>query len=160
MLFLLRMTYPGRLKRALLEPANSESVARFNVEDDICRHGCPQRIVGRASSTRVVGRPSFCTRYTAFELVCGRDCILPIESSVASWSVVDWDGVRTREGLLPARMQQLDERSLELAQVAKNLHESRKANKGYFDDHKHLRSLAGQIKVGSFVLYSTTWEAW
>ena len=92
------------------------------------------------------------TGYTAFELVYRRDCILPIEFSVASWSMVNWDDVRTREDLLIARMQQLDERNLELTQAAENLRESRKANKAYFDEHKHLRNASEQLKVGDLVL--------
>ena len=66
--------------------------------------------------------------------------------------MVNWDAVHTREDLLLARMQQLDERSLELTQAAENLRESRKANKAYFDEHKHLRNPSEQLKVGDLVL--------
>jgi hypothetical protein len=50
------------------------------------------------------------TGYTAFELLYGRDCILPVELSIASWSMVDWNDVRTREDLILARMRQLEAR--------------------------------------------------
>jgi len=66
--------------------------------------------------------------------------------------MVNWDAVHTREDLLLARMQQLDERSLKLTQAAENLRESRKANKAYFDEHKHLRNPSEQLKVGDLVL--------
>jgi hypothetical protein len=48
------------------------------------------------------------TGYSAFELVYGRECILSVEFSVSSWSMVDWDSVKAREDLIVARMQQLD----------------------------------------------------
>ena len=94
------------------------------------------------------------TGYSAFELVYGRECLLPVEFSVASWSVVDWEQVKDREDLLLARMQQLDQQNLELSQAAENLRNSRKANKAYFDLHKHLRPESGdqQLRVGDLVL--------
>ena len=50
------------------------------------------------------------TGYSAFELVYGRDCLLPADFTLESWSVVDWEGeVKTREDLLIARMRQLDQ---------------------------------------------------
>src|SRR4030095_9040159 len=54
------------------------------------------------------------TGYSAFELLHGSDCLLPIDISLPSWSVVDWEGeVKDRESLLVARMRQLDQRSLQ-----------------------------------------------
>jgi hypothetical protein len=92
------------------------------------------------------------TGYTAFELVYGRDCVLPVEFSVASWSMVDWESVRTREDLIVGRMTQLDARNLELTQAAENLRNSRKANKAYFDDTQRLRSEKDRLQVGDLVL--------
>jgi hypothetical protein len=75
------------------------------------------------------------TGYSAFELVYGRECLLPVQFSVASWSMVDWEAVQNREDLILARMRQLDQRTLAEIQAADNLRDSRKANKSYFDQH-------------------------
>ena len=65
------------------------------------------------------------TGYSAFELVYGRDCLLPVDFALESWSVVDWKGkVKTREDLLVARMRQLDQRVLTEAQASQNLQNS------------------------------------
>ena len=40
------------------------------------------------------------TGYSAFELVYGRECLLPVELSVMSWSLIDWDGIKDREDLI------------------------------------------------------------
>ncbi len=90
------------------------------------------------------------TGYTAFELLYGRDCILPVELSIASWSMVDWDDIRTREDLILARMRQLEARNQEISQAAENLRNARKANKDYFDSHKVLRN--DRLRVGDLVL--------
>jgi hypothetical protein len=44
------------------------------------------------------------TGYSAFELVYGRECLLPVELSVMSWSLIDWDSVKDRDDLILARM--------------------------------------------------------
>lgn len=96
------------------------------------------------------------TGYSAFELVYGRECLLPVQFSVMSWNMVDWEEVHTREELLLARMRQLDEKTLTEAQAAKNLYNSRKANKAYFDQHKRLRGERQQLQVGDLVLLHNT----
>ena len=63
---------------------------------------------------------------TPFELVYGRDAILPIDLQLESWSVVDWE-CDDSESLLLARMKQLDERNLKVSQATWNLENSRKA---------------------------------
>ena len=100
------------------------------------------------------------TGYSAFELVYGRDCLLPVDFTLESWSVVDWEGeVKTREDLIMARMRQLDQKVLTEIQAAENLRNSRKANKTYYDQHKRLRSEAQQLHVGDLVLVHRTMDS-
>ena len=73
------------------------------------------------------------TGYSAFEMVYGRDCILPVQLSIASWNIIDWEMVKTHEDLILARMLQLDQQTLARDQAAENLINSRKANKAVFD---------------------------
>src|SRR6266496_2652956 len=97
------------------------------------------------------------TGYSAFELVYGRECLLPVQISIISWCIVDWEGeVKTREDLLVARIRQLDQRALDEARAAENLERSRKENKDYFDEHKRLRGDGNwQLHVGDLVLLHT-----
>ena len=81
------------------------------------------------------------TGYSAFRLMYGRDCVLPVETSIASWGVVDWNEVQTTEDLLLTRMKQLDERVLD---------EARAVNKVYFDRVRRVRE--EWLKVGDLVL--------
>jgi len=96
------------------------------------------------------------TGYSAFELVYGRDCLLPVQISIESWCMVDWEKVESREDLLTARMKQLDERNLAEALAAENLRNSRKSNKVHFDKHKRFRGERTQLQVGDLVLIHNT----
>ena len=51
-----------------------------------------------------------------------------------------------------SRMKQLDQRNLTEVQAAENLHNSRKANKVYFDQRKRIRGVNGELYVGDLVL--------
>jgi len=84
----------------------------------------------------------------------GRDCLLPVEFELASWSLVDWEAIESREDLILARMRQLDQRSLVEAHAAQELEYSRKGNKAYFDEHKRLRN--SPLNVGDLVLLHRT----
>jgi hypothetical protein len=53
--------------------------------------------VDRVSVRRSIG-------YSVFILLYGRDCILPIDFAVSSWSMIDWIEIRDREDLLIVRM--------------------------------------------------------
>ena len=76
--------------------------------------------------------------YTAFKLLYNHDCILPIELSIASQSIVNWDDVHMQEDLILARMHQLEIQNQKISQAAENLQNAQKANKDYFDSHKVL----------------------
>jgi len=100
-------------------------------------------------------RPS--TGYLAFKLVYGWDCLLPIDFSLASWSIVDWEGkVHTHEDLILTRMRQLDEHNLTIVKAAEQLETSRRPNKEWFDTHPRLQTEGQQLKIGDLVLLHQT----
>jgi hypothetical protein len=101
-------------------------------------------------SDRITTRRS--TGYTPFELVYGRDCLLPVDLDVMSWRVIDWEDVRDREQLLGARIRQLDERVIAETRAAAELEASRRTNKSYFDNAKRLRPEHQRLSVGDLVL--------
>jgi hypothetical protein len=96
------------------------------------------------------------TGYSAFEILYGRDCLLPVELDLESWSMIDWEAVQTREDLLMARMRQLDQRTLTEAEAARNLRNSRQDNKVYFDQHRRLRPEHQKLRVSDLVLLHDT----
>jgi hypothetical protein len=99
------------------------------------------------------------TGYSAFRLLYGQDCLLPVDFTVVSWSLLDWDEVKTREDLLAARMRQLDERELAEARAAMELERSRRINKQYFDRTKRIRPESQRLQVGDLVLvYNSAME--
>ena len=79
------------------------------------------------------------TGYSAFRLMYGRGSVLPVETSIASLGVVDWNKVRTIEDLVLARMRQLDERVLDEAWAVDALEQARRGNKKYFDRVRGVR---------------------
>jgi Integrase zinc binding domain/RNase H-like domain found in reverse transcriptase len=92
------------------------------------------------------------TGYSAFELLYGRECLLPVELMIESWQTVDWEAIENREDLILARMQQLDHRRVSETIAAMNLRNSRKGNKIYFDQHKRLRPVSQRLQEGDLVL--------
>jgi len=96
------------------------------------------------------------TGYSAFTLLYGRECILPIDFSIQSWNMVVWNEIKTREDLLLARMKQLDERRLIEARASSEQERARESNKIYFDSHKRLRTKNQQLRVGDLVLMHNT----
>ena len=99
---------------------------------------------------RVTVRAS--TGYSAFRLMYGQDGLLPVDFTVISWNLLNWDDVRTREDLLAARMRQLNERELTEARAATELEHSRQMNKDYFDRAKRIRPKNRQLRIKDLVL--------
>ena len=83
------------------------------------------REVDAISFTRTLGRSA----YTAFELVYGRDRLLPIDLSLASWRLGRRDKGWPFGG-------ELDERVLMESRAAAELERSRKGNKSYYDQRR------------------------
>jgi hypothetical protein len=96
------------------------------------------------------------TGYSAFQLLYGRECILPIDLAISSWATVDWNAVKSRDDLIAARMQQLDQRALTEAKAAERLEKARMGDKRYFDKRKRLRTARQQLQVGDLVLLHNT----
>ena len=92
------------------------------------------------------------TGFSTFELLYGRDCLLPVELMVESWQTVDWKAVESREDLIHARMEELDQTRVVKILAAMNLRNSRKANKAYFDNAKRLRPQSQLLQPGDMVL--------
>ena len=78
--------------------------------------------------------------------------MLPVELIIDTWTTVDWEGVESREDLILARMQQLDQRSIwrNLARI--NLRNSRKANKTYYNNVKRLHPANQQLQARDHML--------
>jgi hypothetical protein len=92
------------------------------------------------------------TGYSAFELIYGRESLLPVQLAIESWSLVEWDNVKSRDDLILARMRQLDHRMTIENLAARNQRLARTQNKAYFDAVARLRSENQAIQVGDLVL--------
>jgi hypothetical protein len=92
------------------------------------------------------------TGYSAFELIYGRECLLPVQLAIESWSLVEWDDVKSHEDLIVARMHQLDERVAMEDIAARNLRRIRTQNKAYFDTRRPIRPKELEIGIGDLVL--------
>lgn len=73
------------------------------------------------------------TGYSAFELVYGREYLLPAQFS---WCMIDWEvETKTREDLSVVRIRRSDQRILGEARAVENLE---RPEKDYFEEHKRL----------------------
>jgi hypothetical protein len=75
---------------------------------------------------RISVRPS--TGYSAFELLYGWECLLPVELLIESWETMDWCAVQSRENLILAMIQQLDSRRVTETLAAANRRNSCEGN--------------------------------
>ena len=95
------------------------------------------------------------TGYSAFELLYGRECLLPVELMIEPWQRMDWDVVQSREDLILARMQRLDNRRVAEPIAAENLRNSRKGSKACLDRHHRLYPGSQQLRVVDWYCFPT-----
>jgi hypothetical protein len=75
---------------------------------------------------------------------------MPTEQTISSWATVDWKDEMSREELLAARIQQLQQRPEDVERAAERLRAARVRNKDRFDRTHRLRPK--KIKEGDWVL--------
>jgi transposase InsO family protein len=98
------------------------------------------------------------TQYTPFQLIYGRQCLLPIELQLSTWQMLhDTKTVpRTPAELLALRVHQLTAHKSDVDAAVENLKKSRLANKTWFDKNKRLRPETAPINKGDLVLLHDT----
>ena len=90
------------------------------------------------------------TGYMPIELMLGQKPIMPMEDSVPTWVLLDWEDDITRERLLELRIQQLERLPEDQKIALEKMKATRLANKERFDKTHRLRSKP--IEVGDWVL--------
>jgi ribonuclease HI len=133
------------------------AIAKYRAADTSIRSGLYPRETGWTRylalalwADRITTRRA--TGYSAFELIYGRECLLPIQLAIESWSLIEWDNVKSHEDLIVARMRQLDERVTMEDISARNLRRFRTQNKAYFDAAARLRGEDHTIQPNDLVL--------
>src|SRR5579862_3855582 len=133
------------------------AIAKYRASDISTRSGLYPRETGWTRylalalwADRITTRRT--TGYSAFELIYGRECHLPVQLAVESWSLVEWDDVKSHEDLIIARMRQLDERVTMEDIAARNQRRVRTQNKAYFDAAARIHPEDHEIKTGDLVL--------
>ena len=101
---------------------------------------------------RITTRAS--TGFPPYKLVFGQDCVLPVELDAASWTVVEWERVKTLEELLVARAKQLDRNEEDIHAAQDRIKASRLKNKAHFDKRRRKRAIP--LKEGDMVLLHNT----
>ncbi|OMJ26287.1 hypothetical protein AYI69_g4028 [Smittium culicis] len=94
------------------------------------------------------------TGYSPYELVYGRECLLPVEYNYSTWFTLPWKESMTTEELLVIRMKQLSEKEEFLKEASKGIINSRNKAKEYFESNHRIRSEI--LKPGTLVLLHNT----
>jgi hypothetical protein len=94
------------------------------------------------------------TGMTPYELEYLDRPILPIELDITTWSVMNWDEVRTTEDLLAMRARALERRDKDLEEAAAHLNRMRRLGKEAFDRRHNL--LQKPFEIGDLVLSHDT----
>ena len=97
---------------------------------------------------RITARDS--TGFPPDKLVFGEDCVLPVELDASSWTVVEWDKVKTLEELLITRGKQLERNEEDIRAAQHRINASGLRNKEYFDKRRRKRAIP--LKEGDMVL--------
>ena len=75
---------------------------------------------------------------------------MPVKRTIASWTTIDWANEMSREELLAARIQFLEQRPEDVERAMTRVREARIRNKAQFDRTHRLRPR--KIKEGDWVL--------
>lgn len=90
------------------------------------------------------------TGLTPYEVEYADKPVLPIELEIPTWTIVNWNDVRTQSDLIAARARILERREEDIAEVAAHLRRIREGNKEDFDTRHRIRS--ERMEVGQLVL--------
>ena len=96
------------------------------------------------------------TGFTPFQLVHGRQCLLPIELLLSTWQTYYNRQAQTPAELLALRVKQLTAHTKDVDEAVATLKRSRLAIKAWFDKKKRLRPETAQIYKGDLVLLHDT----
>jgi hypothetical protein len=128
-----------------------EALARMTTETGQLWVHCLPAVLFADRTT--VHRP---TEVTPFELVYGRQAILPVELQHPTWRILDWASVTDRASLLATRARQLQLRNEDIEELALRKQRKRAAAKETFDSTKQLRK--APILEGDLVLCHDPWS--
>lgn len=90
------------------------------------------------------------TGLTPYEVEFANRPILPIEIEVPTWSVMNWDEVRTTGDLVATRARILERREEDMEEVGLHLRRMREQSKEVFDATRNVRT--GRLIAGTLVL--------
>ena len=96
------------------------------------------------------------TGFTPFQLVYGRQCLLPIELLLSTWQMYYSQQARTPAELLALLVKQLTAHIMDVDEAVATLTRSKLANKAWFDKKKKLRPETANIHKGYHVLLHNT----
>ncbi len=117
----------------------------------------PDHLISVLWADRITVRKS--TKFSPFELVYGRKCLLPIDVIFSTWQIVqDYEKwlPMTMEELLDLQIKQLGQNNHTKKAAIENLKASRLKNKEYFDKNKRLRPETAIISKKDLVLLHDT----
>ena len=94
------------------------------------------------------------TGLTPFYMMYGQEAVLPIELSIPTWRVLEWDQVQSTGDLLSLRARQLQHRDEDMEEARLQQQRKRLDRKSDFDISRNLRQ--GVISKSDIVLLHDT----